>query len=108
MSSFMVAIPEALASASADLTSLGSTIGEANAAAAGSTTQVVAAAQDEVSAAISALFGNYGETYQAVSARVAQYHAQFVQALNSGGLMYAAAEAVNASPLQTVAQDVSA
>ncbi|MGO9254249.1 MAG: PE family protein, partial [Mycobacterium sp.] len=41
MSSFMVAIPEALASASADLTSLGSTIGEANAAAAGSTTQVV-------------------------------------------------------------------
>ncbi|MGO9734620.1 PE family protein, partial [Mycobacterium sp.] len=46
MSSFMVAIPEALASASADLTSLGSTIGEANAAAAGSTTQVVAAAQD--------------------------------------------------------------
>ncbi len=67
MSSFLVAMPEALASASADLTSLGSTIGEANAAAAGPITQVAAAAQDEVSAAISALFGNYGQEYQALS-----------------------------------------
>ena len=39
---------------------------------------------------------------------MAQYHEQFVQALNSGGFAYAAAEVANASPLQTLAQASSA
>lgn len=47
------------------LATIGSTIGAANAAAAGSTTQIVAAAQDEVSTAIAALFGSYAQDYQA-------------------------------------------
>ena len=54
--SFVVAVPEVLGTAATDLTSLGSTLSEANAAAATQTTGVLAAAEDEVSAAIAAVF----------------------------------------------------
>ncbi len=63
MSSFVFAVPENLAAASASLTGLGSSIQQAHAAAAGSTTQIAAAAQDEVSAAISAVFGGVEHTH---------------------------------------------
>lgn len=61
MSTFLLVDPEIVTTASSDLKALGATIGSANAAAAGSTTSVLAAAQDEVSAAISQLFGAYGQ-----------------------------------------------
>jgi hypothetical protein len=57
MASFVIASPDVLASASQDLTWIESAIRAATAEAAPSTASVVAAAQDEVSAAISALFG---------------------------------------------------
>jgi PE family len=91
--------PQAMATAAADLAGIGSTIREANAAAAGSTTSVVAAAQDEVSAAISALFGSYGQEYQALTAQTALFHDQFVQALTSGGGAYNNAEAASATAM---------
>ena len=69
--SFVVAAPETVASAASDLSSLGSTIRTANLAAAPSTTSVVVAAQDKVSAAIAALFGGYGQKFQALSAQAA-------------------------------------
>ena len=90
MSSFVFASPDVLSSASSDLSGIGSAIRAANFAAAPSTTSMVAAASDEVSAAISAVFGAHGQQYQAMSAQVANFHDQFVQALNGGGLMYAA------------------
>ena len=68
--------------------------------------RVAAAAQDEVSAAISALFGGYGQEFQAAGAQATLFHDRFVQALSSGAGAYAAAEAANANPLQTVEQDV--
>src|SRR5580693_3517744 len=71
MSSYVIAAPEALATASADLTGLGETIRAANAAAATSTTGLAAAAGDEVSAAIAGLFGNFGQEFQAPSAHSA-------------------------------------
>ena len=55
--SHLVAVPEALATASADLSAIGSSISAATSEAAPSTTSVVAAAEDEVSAAIAKLFG---------------------------------------------------
>ena len=58
MAPFVFASPEDLASASRDLTSIGSALRSATAAAEPSTTWVAAAAQDEVSAAIAALFGS--------------------------------------------------
>src|SRR6516165_2478436 len=97
-SSYVIAAPEALAAASADFTGIGDAVRAANAAASAPTTSLLAAAQDVVSAAIAAVFGGYGQEYQALSARVATFHDQFVQALNSGGFIYAATEAANASP----------
>ena len=93
--SFVIAAPETVASAASNLAGIGSMIGEANAAAAGSTTQVMAAAGDEVSAAISGLFGSYAQEYQALSAQAAAFHAQFVQALSGAGGSYAATEAAS-------------
>ena len=108
MSSFLIAAPEALASASADLSGIGEAIRSATSAAAPSTTSVVAAAQDEISAAISKLFGGYGQEFQALSAQAGLFHGSFVQALTSGRNAYAAAEAANASPLQAVMQTAQA
>ena len=69
MSSFVIAAPEVLASASADLSGIGEAIREATAGAASSTTGIVPSALDEVSAAISHLFGSYGQEFQALSAQ---------------------------------------
>jgi 16S rRNA G1207 methylase RsmC len=62
-----------LAVAAADVTSIGSSLGQAHAAAAASTTVMIAAAEDEVSAAIASLFSDYGQQYQALSARAAAF-----------------------------------
>ena len=55
--SFVIAVPQHVAAAATDLTSIGSTISSANSAASGPTSKVLAAAADEVSAQIAALFG---------------------------------------------------
>jgi PE family len=99
MSSHLNASPEGLASASAGLSGVGEAIREATSAAAPSTTSIVPAAADEVSAAITRLFGRYGQEFQALSAQTAAIHARFVQLLFSGGAAYAAAEAANTDPL---------
>ncbi|CRH15824.1 PE-PGRS family protein [Mycobacterium tuberculosis] len=83
--SFVLAMPEVLGSAATDLAALGSVLGAADAAAAATTTGIVAAAQDEVSAAIAALFSAHGRAYQVASAQAAAVHAQFVEALSAQG-----------------------
>ena len=50
--SYVIAAPEMIAAAATDLANIGSSLSEANAAAAAPTTGVLAAAEDEVSAAI--------------------------------------------------------
>src|SRR5258707_11731909 len=97
--SFVAAVPEAVAAAASDLAGIGSALTAANAAAALPTTGIVAAAEDEVSAAIAAVFGSHAQGYQTLSAQASAFHAQFEQALAAGGRAYAAAEAANASPL---------
>ena len=79
---YVIAAPGMLAAGAADVARIGSSISAANSAAA-QTTEVVAAARDEVSAAISSLFSNYAQ-FQALSARAA-FHTEFVQALNGAG-----------------------
>ncbi len=95
--SYVITVPDALAAAAADLTGIGSSIGAANAAAAVPTTGLIAAAEDEVSAAIASLFSGYAKDFQALSAQAATFHSKFVQALTGSGSAYAAAEATNAS-----------
>ena len=102
---YVIAAPELMASAASDLAGIRSTISEANAAAAASTTAMTAAAGDEVSAAIASLFSSHGQPYQSLSAQAAAFHQDFVQALNRAGSAYAAAEVANASPLQSVGRD---
>src|ERR1700678_2863143 len=104
--SFVIAAPEMVASAASDLAGIGSMIGEAHATAAASTTAVLPAAADEVSAAIAALFSGHAQGFQALGAQAATFHAQFVQLMNAGAGSYAGAEAANASPLQAVEQQV--
>ena len=62
--SSLVAAPEFLASAATDLSNIGSTLTAANAAAATRTTGVLAAAEDEVSAAIAAVFSGHGQSFR--------------------------------------------
>ena len=92
--------------AASDLGNIGAAIGEANAAAAAPTAGILTAGADEVSEAIAALFGEHAQAYQALSAQAATFHSQFVQLISAGAGAYAGAEAANASPLQTIAQDL--
>ncbi|WP_264892713.1 PE family protein, partial [Mycobacterium kiyosense] len=106
MSTFLIAAPEALAAASADLNGIAESIRRATASAAPSTTQIAAAAADEVSAAIAQMFGGYAQSYQSVGTQIALYQKQFQQALSTGAGAYAAAEAVNGLSLQGFEQTV--
>src|SRR5271169_6736302 len=104
--SYVVAVPEVLAAAVLDVEGIGSALSADHAAAAFSTTQFVAAGGDEVSVAIAALFGEYGQAYQVLSAQASVFHARFVQTLDASAGKYVSAEAANVSPLQALEQDV--
>jgi hypothetical protein len=88
-----------MATAAADLAAIGSTIDEAGAAAAGRTTGVVAAAADEVSESITALFNAYAQEWQALIGRATVFHSEFAQALAATGNAYANAEAASLAAL---------
>ncbi|MCV7125752.1 PE family protein, partial [Mycobacterium lacus] len=100
--SYVLVSPEIMAAAAADVGRIGASLAAGNAAAAASTTAVVSAAGDQVSTAIAALFSRHGQGYQALAGQAAAFHSEFVQALRAGAGSYAAAEAANASPLQTL------
>ncbi|ORW06356.1 triacylglycerol lipase LipY [Mycobacterium lacus] len=93
-----------MSAAASDVASIGSAVAAANRGVAGATTAISAAAEDEVSAAIAALFCGHGQGYQALSAQAAAFHEQFVQALTRAGGAYATAEVANASPLAAFEQ----
>ncbi len=95
--SYVLTAPAILASAATDVDGIASAIGAANAAAAAPTSGVLAAAGDEVSAAIANLFGAYGQEYQAIVKQAAAFHSEFTQALAAAGNAYAQAEAANAA-----------
>jgi hypothetical protein len=97
--SFVVAAPQELATAAADLAGIGSTLGAANAAAVAPTTGVLASAADQVSAQVAALLSEHGLGYQQVSAQMAAFHEGVVQTLTTGASTYAEAEANAAQTL---------
>ncbi|REL94089.1 PE family protein, partial [Mycobacterium tuberculosis] len=104
--SLVIVTPETVAAAASDVARIGSSIGAANAAAAGSTTSVLAAGADEVSAAIATLFGSHAREYQAISTQVAAFHDRFAQTLSAAVGSYVSAEATNAAPLATLEHNV--
>ena len=103
--SFLFAAPEELAAAASGLAGIGSTLNTANAAASVPTTGVLASAADQVSEQVAALFSEHGLGYQQISAQIAKFHNQFVQALSAGANAYAAAES---SAAQTLSNAVNA
>src|ERR1700739_1667936 len=109
--SSLIAVPELITTAATDLANIGSTLSAANAAAAPQTPGVRAAPEDEVSAAIAAVFSAHSEGFQTLGAQAVAFHDQFVQALTAGAGSYASAEAANvaaftANPAQTIQQDL--
>ena len=106
MSTFLIAAPEVLAAASADLSGIGEAVRDAGASATPATTWIAPAAADEVSAAITRLFGNYAADFQALSARTAAFHTGFVQTLLQNASAYAGTEAANSPWLQTLELDL--
>ncbi|WP_373145790.1 PE domain-containing protein [Mycobacterium marinum] len=98
--SFVNVVPNTVAAAAGDLASIRSALSEATAAAAGPTTDVLAAGGDEVSTAISQLFGAHGQEFQVVSAQLRGFHDQLVRLMRAGAAAYASVEA-------TAQQDLS-
>lgn len=93
--SFVVVTPESLQGAAEHLTGLRSLLGDAAASAAGPTTGIAAAAQDEVSVALASMFSDLGHGFQSVNAQAQAFHDQFVAALHGGVSDYLSAEAAN-------------
>jgi len=94
--SFVVAVPEQVRTAAQSLAGIRSTLGEASASAVAPTTGVLAAAQDEVSAGVAALFNTFGQEYQVLSAQAQAFHLQFVNLMNSGAAAYLSTDVANA------------
>ena len=97
--SYVLAPPPALAAAAAELSGIGTAIGEAATAAAAPTTGVMTAASDEVSAAIANFFGMYGAEFQSVNAQLGTLYDGIVAKLNATAEYYANAEATNRATL---------
>jgi hypothetical protein len=94
-------IPDAVAAAAGDLENIGSTISQANTAAAFPTTGLVAAGADDVSLGVAQLFGAHAQDYQSLSAQLEAFHQEFVQNITAGASAYAQAESTSAKALET-------
>jgi hypothetical protein len=90
--SFVLAAPDALATVASNVANMGSTINGATTAAAAHTNSLAAAAADEVSTQIAAMFSAHGLEFQQLSAQAAAFHEQFVQTLAASANAYSAAE----------------
>lgn len=97
--SYVVAAPDFLLTAGEDVAATGSAIATASAAAAHSTTSLLAAAGDEVSAAVARMFSAYGREYQAAATQAARYHELITRQLTASANAYLSAEAANAQAL---------
>src|SRR6185437_14879614 len=96
---FLVAQPEGMASAAADVTAIGVTIDQANASAARTTIGLATAAADEVSTAITTLFNAYAQEGETLLGQLAALHGEFAQALAAASGSYANAQAANMAAL---------
>ncbi len=94
--SYVVATPDWLTTAAGHLAGIESAVTSANAAAANFTTLLPAAAADEVSIRVAALFGAHGMAFQAATTQVAQLHERFVVNLAATANAYVTTEITNA------------
>jgi hypothetical protein len=106
--SYVIAAPEIMTSAAADLAAIGSNVSAAHLVAAAPTTSVIPAAADEVSASIAHLFSQHAANYQAMAAQAAGFQEQFVQHLTASAGAFARAEAANVALLQPLTASAGA
>lgn len=104
----LITQPQLLVTTAADVSAIGSALSEARFAASGPTTNLVAAAEDEVSTLTATLFGAYGQEYQAILKQATAFHDQFVATLAAAGNAYAQAEAEAASALGALSGSAAA
>ncbi|MCV7099576.1 PE-PPE domain-containing protein [Mycobacterium palustre] len=95
----LITQPQILATAAQDASALRSVIEEARTAAAGPTTSLAAAAEDEVSAITAQFFGAFGQEYQALLQQATAFHNEFAATLAAAGNAYAQAEVQIAASL---------
>jgi hypothetical protein len=100
--SYVIAAPEIMTAAAADLATIGSNLDEAHRAAAAATREVAPAAADEVSVNIAHLFSQYASGFQALAGKAAVFHEQFVHTLTTGASSYTSTEAASTSFLQPI------
>ncbi|MBX9642103.1 MAG: PE-PPE domain-containing protein [Mycobacteriaceae bacterium] len=101
--SYLLTAPETLAAAATDVDGIAAAIHSANAGAAGRTSGLLAAAGDEVSAALAALFSAYSAEYQAVVKQASVFQSDFANALSNAASAYTQAEALNGTLLSAPA-----
>jgi hypothetical protein len=101
--SFVIVGAEQVAAATANVSSIEAAVRRASGIMALPTTELLVAADDEVSAAIANLFGAYGREYQLASARVAQAQSRFAQLLSTAAASYTSTEAVITASLRNLA-----
>lgn len=97
--SYVMASPDLIAAAAADVAALGSTVNAAHIAAAASTVALVPAAADEVSTGVAQLFSGVGQEFHHLAGQAAAFNAQFVQHLTAGAGSYAATEVASAASM---------
>ena len=106
MTNLLVA-PEIVTTTVADIENIGSTISAASAAAAAPTTGLLAAAADEVSAAIANLFGTHGQEFQALVGQVEAFQTSFQQTLAAAANAYVQTEAASAAAIPPFAANLT-
>jgi PE-PPE domain/PE family len=90
--SYVISEPQLMASVAAGINGIGANLSAANAAAAGPTSGLAAAAADEVSEALANAFGAYGTEYQSLVGALERWHGQFAQTLTGAATAYAQTE----------------
>lgn len=104
----LLATPQLVTAAAAQVADIGMALNQADMAAAGLTTGVTVAAADEVSEAIATLFNGYAEGYQMLSRQAAAFHDAFVRTLTAASTAYAQTEAVVSRALAGLAAPLMA
>ncbi|WP_139823393.1 PE family protein, partial [Mycobacterium bohemicum] len=88
--------PGKVQTAAQNLANIHSSLEDASATVAEPTTAVAAAAEDQVSAGVAAVFNSFGQEYQVLSAQTQAFHADFVNLLNASVGAYVNTEVANA------------
>lgn len=99
--SFVIAAPDLVQDAAQDLAGIRASLADTAATIAGPTTGVVPGAADEVSAAIAALFSNFGQDFQLLTAQAQTFHAEFASLIRVGAGAYLGTEVANAEQALT-------